>query len=107
MPHSALARGNRPMPEMHFLIRWPDGSAERCYSPSRIVREFLSPGESYALADFLQRSRAALNVASDRVEERHGHACSRAAAQLMRIETVARAFADLPAARVTVDAFET
>jgi uncharacterized repeat protein (TIGR04042 family) len=92
---------------MYFLIRWPDGAAERCYSPSRVIREFLSPGESYALADFLQRSRAALNVGSNRVEAKYGHACSRAAAQLARIETVAQTFARLPAARVTVDAFET
>jgi uncharacterized repeat protein (TIGR04042 family) len=95
------------MPEVHFLIRWPDGAADRCYSPSRVIREFLSPGQSYALADFLQRSRAGLAVASDRVEEKYGHACSRAAAQLARIETVAETFADFPAARVTVDAFET
>jgi uncharacterized repeat protein (TIGR04042 family) len=95
------------MPEMHFLIRWPDGAPERCYSPSRVIREFLSPGESYPLADFLQRSRAALHVAGDRVQAKYGHACSRAAAQLARIETVAETFADLPAARVTVDAFET
>jgi uncharacterized repeat protein (TIGR04042 family) len=95
------------MPEMHFVIRWPDGARERCYSPSLVVREFFSPGESYALTDFLQRSRAALNVASDRVQAKYGHACTRAAAQLARIETVAKTFADLPAAQVTVDAFET
>jgi uncharacterized repeat protein (TIGR04042 family) len=99
--------GNRSVPEMHFLIRWPDGVCERCYSPSRVVREFLSPGESYALADFLRRSHAALNAGSSRVQERYGHACSRASAQLTRIETVAEAFADLPAPRVTVEAFET
>jgi uncharacterized repeat protein (TIGR04042 family) len=94
------------MPEMHFLIRWPDGASERCYSPSRVVGEFLSPGEAYALADFLQRSRAALSAAGARVQERYGHRCSRAAAQLARIESVAGTFADLPAARVTVVAFE-
>jgi uncharacterized repeat protein (TIGR04042 family) len=104
---SVQVRGNRLMPEIHFLIRWPDGICERCYSPSRVVREFLSPGESYALAEFLQRSHAALNAAISRVQERYGHACSRAAVQLARIETVAEAFADLPAARATVEAFET
>jgi uncharacterized repeat protein (TIGR04042 family) len=94
------------MPEMHFLIRWPDGASERCYSPSRVIREFLSPGETYALADFLQRSRAALNAASGRVQERYGYGCSRTATQFARIESVARTFADLPAAQVTVVAFE-
>jgi uncharacterized repeat protein (TIGR04042 family) len=95
------------MPEMRFLIRWPDGAAERCYSPSLVIQEFFAPGQSYALADFLERSRTALNIASDRVQAKYGHACSRAAAQLERIEATAKTFAALPGARVTVDAFET
>jgi uncharacterized repeat protein (TIGR04042 family) len=95
------------MPEMRFCIRWPDGAVERCYSPSLAIQQFFAPGESYPLADFVERSRVALNVASDRVQAKHGYACSPAAAQLQRIEAVAKTFADLPAARVTIDAFET
>lgn len=95
------------MPEMRFLIRWPDGAAEHCYSPSLVIREFFAPGQSYALADFLQRSRTALNIAGDRVQAKYGYACPRAAAQLARIETVAKTFADRPEAHVTVEAFET
>jgi uncharacterized repeat protein (TIGR04042 family) len=95
------------MPEMRFHISWPDGSTEACYSPSLVIQDFFSPGRSYPLADFLQRSRAALNIASDRVEAKYGRACSLAAAQLARIETVAKRFADLPQAEVTVDSFET
>ena len=95
------------MPEMRFFIRWPDGSAEACYSPSLVIKDFFVPGQSYLLAEFLARSRAALNIASDRVEAKYGRACSLAAAQLTRIETVAKTFADVPQARVTVDAFET
>jgi uncharacterized repeat protein (TIGR04042 family) len=95
------------MPEMRFHIRWPDGRSETCYSPSLVIENFFAPGESYPLAEFLQRSRAALNIASDRIEAKYGHACSLAAAQLTRIETVAKTFADVPEARVTVDAFET
>jgi uncharacterized repeat protein (TIGR04042 family) len=95
------------MPEMRFFIRWPDGVAERCYSPSLVIQDFFAPGQSYPLADFLERSRTALTIASDRVQAKYGHACSRAAAQLERIEAAAKTFADLPGARVTVDAFET
>jgi len=95
------------MPEMRFFIRWPDGSTEACYSPSLVIKDFFSPGESYALPEFLERSRAALHIASDRVEAKYGHACSRAAAQLTRIESVAKSFADYPQARVTIGAFET
>jgi uncharacterized repeat protein (TIGR04042 family) len=94
------------MPEMRFLIRWPDGTAETCYSPSLVVKEFLSPGESYPLADFVRRSRTALDSASARVEAKYGWRCSRAMAQLARIETAAAAFANVHDARVSVDAFE-
>jgi uncharacterized repeat protein (TIGR04042 family) len=94
------------MPEMRFLIRWPDGKAESCYSPSLVVKDYFAPGESYPLADFLTRSRAALTIASDRVKAKYGQACSRAIAQLGWIETAAGAFSDMPAARVTVEAFE-
>jgi uncharacterized repeat protein (TIGR04042 family) len=95
------------MPEMNFRIRWPDGTAEDCYSPSLVIKDFFNPGESYALADFLTRSRTALQIASDRVEPKYGRACSLAAAQLARIEIAAKTFADLPHARVTVETFET
>ena len=94
------------MPEMRFLIRWPDGKAETCYSPSLVVKEFLAPGQSYPLADFVTRCRTALGIASERVKEKYGYRCSRAAAQLTRIETGAASFAESAGARVTVDAFE-
>ena len=50
------------MPEMRFFIRWPDGKTETCYSPSLVVKDFLSPGKTYPLADFVERSRSALNT---------------------------------------------
>jgi uncharacterized repeat protein (TIGR04042 family) len=94
------------MPEMRFFIRWPDGRAETCYSPSLVVKDFLTPGKTYPLADFVARSRGALNIASQRVEEKYGFACPRAQAQLARIETAAAAFMNVADAHVTVDAFE-
>jgi len=94
------------MPELRFRIRWPDGSAETCYSPSLVVKDFFSPGQSYPLVDFLERSRRALNLASDRVEAKYGWRCSRALAQLARIETAAAAFSAVPNAQVSVDAFD-
>jgi putative flavoprotein involved in K+ transport len=78
------------MPEMHFRIRWPDGTAENCYSPSLVIRDFFAAGASYPLAEFVTRSRAALGVASERVKDKYGWRCSRAAAQLARIEAVAQ-----------------
>ncbi|URD34674.1 MSMEG_0570 family nitrogen starvation response protein [Methylobacterium tardum] len=92
------------MPEMHFHVRWPDGRREACYSPSLVVKDFLTPGESYALGEFVMKTRAALNIASERVREKYGFACSSALDQLARIEAAARRQA--PGGQVTVESFE-
>jgi len=94
------------MPEMRFSIRWPDGRRENCYSPSLVIKDYFAPGETYALDDFVARSRTALHIASERVKAKYGFACSSAMDQLARIETAAKAFATLPDARVSVDAFD-
>jgi uncharacterized repeat protein (TIGR04042 family) len=94
------------MPELHFTVRWPDGSLERCYSPSRAVRDYLAPGESYLLPDFLRRTTSALELASDRVRHRYGFACSSAAQQLEAIERSAAAFGQNDGERVTVLGFD-
>jgi uncharacterized repeat protein (TIGR04042 family) len=60
------------MPEMRFVVRWPDGAEEACYSPSFVIKDYFTPGESYALADFVERSRTALLIASDRVRAKYG-----------------------------------
>lgn len=43
------------MPETYWTVRWPDGAEERLYSPSSVVAELFTPGESYPLDDFLTR----------------------------------------------------
>jgi uncharacterized repeat protein (TIGR04042 family) len=92
------------MPEMHFLVRWPDGDESRCYSPSTVVRQYLEVGRTYPLADFMQRSRTMLELGSERVRAKYGYACSSALDQLRELEERAAAFAaDQP---VTVTAFE-
>ena len=68
------------MPETRFLIRWPDGTPESCYSPSLVIEDYLVAGETYALADFLALSRTALAVASGRVKAKYGVPCGRALA---------------------------
>lgn len=94
------------MPEMRFSIRWPDGTRESCYSPSLVIKDFFAPGQSYPLDDFIARSRIALEIASERVREKYGFACSSAIDQLARIEAAAKAFSDLPGACVNVDTFD-
>lgn len=93
------------MPEMRFVITWPDGQEETCYSPSLIIREFFTEGESYSVADFIDRSRRALTIASDRVEAKFGFACSSANDQLARIESVAVVFLHDADARVHCKTF--
>jgi len=90
------------MPVMHFLIQWPDNSEENCYSPSQVVSDFFTPGEDYPLQDFVSRAREALNIASERVREKYGFACSAAMDQLAQIEAEAERFLGEPDAKVRV-----
>lgn len=90
------------MPEVRFIVRWPDASISNCYSPSTVVHDFLQAGERYPLADFMTRSRAALNLASDRVRLKYGYACSSAMDQLNQLEARALSFQSDIDAVVTV-----
>jgi uncharacterized repeat protein (TIGR04042 family) len=74
------------MPETFFTLRWPDGSEERCYSPSSVISQYITPGQSYPIVEFQARARAALTQASERVAAKYGFACSSAMAQLDQIE---------------------
>jgi len=95
------------MPELYFHVRWPDASETVNYSPSTVVREYLSPGATYGIDDFLRLSRNAMQAASDRVAAVHGHPCSRAGATLAAIEArVARYIAE-PDSTITVIGFRT
>lgn len=94
------------MPVMHFHVRWPDQSETRCYSPSLVVQDFLTPGQAYALPDFLGRTREALGIASERVRAKFGFACSQAMDQLAEIEQIAQRFDEQPEAQVTVLRFD-
>lgn len=80
------------MPETWFTLRWPDGQDQRCYSPSTVIGQFLTPGTSYPLEELLTRVRDGLGRASERVAEKYGFACSSALAQLDEIETRAAPF---------------
>ena len=98
------------MPEMRFIVRWPDGRRTACYSPSLVVEEHLAVGARYPLDEFVRTSAAALAVASDRVAARYGFACSRALAQIedIRREAARQVPPDAPTEppMVTVVGFE-
>lgn len=93
------------MPEMRFVIAWPDGREETCYSPSLVIRDYFEEGQTYPIRDFLDRSRRALSIASDRVEAKYGYPCSLARGQLARIEDAASPFLSDADARVRCETF--
>lgn len=80
------------MPETRFTVQWPDGQIEQCYSPSTVVRDFLSAETTYPLDEFVSRCRTALEKASTRVEAKFGYRCTSADAQLSAIERKANTF---------------
>jgi putative flavoprotein involved in K+ transport len=79
------------MPEMHFRVKWPNGTTEDCYSPSWIIEEYLTAGRDYQVSEFVERASVALNIASDRVRQKYGFACSSALDQLTSIHQTAKA----------------
>ncbi|HIK16025.1 MAG TPA: MSMEG_0570 family nitrogen starvation response protein [Leptolyngbyaceae cyanobacterium M33_DOE_097] len=93
------------MPEIRFQIEWPDGKQETCYSPSLIVKDYFTPGHAYDLQDFVERSRTALTIASDRVRAKYGHGCGLAMGQLDTIELRATNYEQLQESKVKVIRF--
>ena len=88
------------MPEINFKIQWSDGTEQTCYSPSLVVKKYFTPETEYQINEFVEKSRTALNTASDRVKEAYGFPCGRALGQLKQIETKALEYKDLPEAKV-------
>ncbi|SDZ60829.1 MSMEG_0570 family protein [Jannaschia faecimaris] len=73
------------MPETRFRILWPDGLEEDCYSPSTVIHDHLTAGQTYRVDDFDTRSRIALDLAARRIEAKHGFRCSSADAQAAKL----------------------
>lgn len=80
------------MPELTFEVRWPDGRVDALYSPSLVVHDHLRAGSSYTVRDFTRRATLAMELASERVRERFGFACTSAAATAQQVERTASRF---------------
>ena len=100
-----LSQLRQTMPEIRFQVQWPDGSQDVCYSPSLIVQDYFEPGVAYDLKEFVERSRTALKVASDRVNAKYGAPCGLALGQLRSIETRAIQYQDLDDPKVRLIQF--
>jgi uncharacterized repeat protein (TIGR04042 family) len=79
---------------MHFTIEWPNGKEDQCYSPSYIIEEYLEPGQAYPVKEFLERAGTALGIASERVRQRYGFACTSALEQLRELEQTSQRLTD-------------
>ena len=90
---------------MTYTLRWPDTSETQAYSPSLVIQDFFTAGESYPLPEFLGRLREATRIANERVHAKFGIVCSRAGDQLTVLEARAQRFAAQPGARVDVLGF--
>ncbi|ADU72753.1 MSMEG_0570 family nitrogen starvation response protein [Pantoea sp. At-9b] len=80
------------MPAMHFVVCWPDGSKDTCYSPSTAIEKHLEVNHPYALEEFVTLSTRALDEASERVKAKFGYFCSSAQDQSAVIVQKARQF---------------
>ena len=89
------------MPAVNIRLRWPDGEGSNVYSPSTVIHQHLTQGDSYPLPELLLRADAGLNAASERVKDVKGFYCSSAMDSLSGIRMMASKFPD-PQARVEV-----
>ena len=90
------------MPAVHFVVQWPDGEQEQCYSPSTVVYQHFKAGEVLSLSDFVQRAEQSLEEASHRVEQKFGYYCTSAIDQLGKIRQRAARFDDWDSTQVTI-----
>ncbi len=81
------------MPERYLLVRWPDGPCQRIYSPSAVVEEYFAAGQTYPVAEFVERSREALMIAGDRVRQAYDFPFGNASRSIALIEAHAELFA--------------
>ncbi|MBC8129762.1 MAG: MSMEG_0570 family nitrogen starvation response protein [Rhizobiaceae bacterium] len=78
------------MPEVRFMVNWPDGSNRVCYSPSTVIHDYLTAEEALPVSEFLTRATAGLDAASTRVAKLYGRPCAIAEREAREIATAAR-----------------
>lgn len=80
------------MPERYLLVRWPGGPCQRIYSPSAIVEQYFAAGQTYPVAEFVERSREALTIAAEQVKQAYGFPIGHASRSIALIEAHAELF---------------
>lgn len=82
------------MPEVNVPIEWPDRERDSIYSPSTVLLQYLKSGDSLSVQEFDERISEALQLASQRVYERYGFACTSAIGELARLKVRIEAIDD-------------
>lgn len=75
----------KSMPAMNFEVEWPDGEVMMCYSPSTVIRGIIQTDVTLTVAQFLETSGHAMDMADQRVRERYGVRCAVVARQRKKI----------------------
>jgi uncharacterized repeat protein (TIGR04042 family) len=89
------------MPEVRLALEWPDGQVSELYSPSTVILESLSPGQSLPVAELQRRGSEALRQASERVRARYGFACTRTDEEQDRLQRLAGGYGPDQIVRIT------
>ncbi|WP_109832681.1 MSMEG_0570 family nitrogen starvation response protein [Reichenbachiella versicolor] len=78
------------MPEVNLKVKWPDNAVSDVYSPSTIVCQYFTEGDSMTVKEFVSKCTTALEHASKRVEERYGYACTSAMSSIYTVQSIAK-----------------
>jgi len=80
------------MPVTYIHIEWPDHTADRVVSPSRVIKKYFRPEEYLSIEMFSATCTKALDEASERVRQKFGYACTAAKAESQRIDTLCETY---------------
>ena len=83
------------MPVTYVNIEWPNKETDQVYSPSSVVKEYFNSGETLTVQEFLNTCNQSLDIASERVREKFGYACTSAQSESQRIEEKCKNFTAL------------
>ena len=80
------------MPVTYVNIEWPNQEFDKVYSPSSVIKEYFTEGDSLSVEEFLTKCNNALYEASERVKKKYGYACTTAQEELKRINEKCKDF---------------
>jgi len=89
------------MPVTYVNIEWPNQEVDQVYSPSSVIKEYFTEGDSLSVEEFLTECNKALEEASERVRKKYGYACTTAQEESKRINEKCKDFHFLKNVKIT------